>query len=107
MARGGRDPGVPDGNMVAEEHTKPWVAFGRSRFRHVLHGSADREALAKGARMHLGAVFDQLDSRNGSDRYRYQRRDPLGDRKSTRLNSSHTVISYAVFCLKKKKKQKK
>src|SRR5436190_15078045 len=26
------------------------------------------------------------------------------DRKSTRLNSSHTVISYAVFCLKKKKK---
>src|SRR5438034_4605472 len=26
-----------------------------------------------------------------------------GDRKSTRLNSSHTVISYAVFCLKKKR----
>src|SRR3954467_9253956 len=26
------------------------------------------------------------------------------DRKSTRLNSSHTIISYAVFCLKKKKK---
>src|SRR5438034_6350291 len=30
-----------------------------------------------------------------------------GDRKSTRLNSSHTVISYAVFCLKKKKKNKR
>src|SRR5256885_8412990 len=29
------------------------------------------------------------------------------DRKSTRLNSSHLVISYAVFCLKKKKKQEK
>src|SRR5947208_13389376 len=29
------------------------------------------------------------------------------DRKSTRLNSSHQIISYAVFCLKKKKKQKK
>src|SRR5260221_6905314 len=29
--------------------------------------------------------------------------DDDGDRKSTRLNSSHTVISYAVFCLKKKK----
>src|SRR5690242_20984878 len=28
----------------------------------------------------------------------------LGDRKSTRLNSSHMSISYAVFCLKKKKK---
>src|SRR5438034_2444734 len=31
---------------------------------------------------------------------------PHIDRKSTRLNSSHTVISYAVFCLKKKKKKK-
>src|SRR5438132_13466903 len=31
----------------------------------------------------------------------------LADRKSTRLNSSHTVISYAVFCLKKKKKKNK
>src|SRR5438874_10695969 len=28
---------------------------------------------------------------------------PVGDRKSTRLNSSHVEISYAVFCLKKKK----
>src|SRR5688572_31419323 len=31
----------------------------------------------------------------------------FGDRKSTRLNSSHSQISYAVFCLKKKKKKKK
>src|SRR5260221_8986384 len=31
-------------------------------------------------------------------------RENMEDRKSTRLNSSHTVISYAVFCLKKKKK---
>src|SRR5438067_6592062 len=30
-----------------------------------------------------------------------------GDRKSTRLNSSHVSISYAVFCLKKKKKKNK
>src|SRR3989454_6504144 len=30
-------------------------------------------------------------------------RGPTADRKSTRLNSSHLVISYAVFCLKKKK----
>src|SRR5438270_9274510 len=32
-------------------------------------------------------------------------RDPKGDRKSTRLNSSHSQISYAVFCLKKKNRQ--
>src|SRR2546427_4832572 len=33
--------------------------------------------------------------------------DQESDRKSTRLNSSHSQISYAVFCLKKKKKKKK
>src|SRR5438067_3942608 len=31
--------------------------------------------------------------------------EPMKDRKSTRLNSSHVSISYAVFCLKKKKQQ--
>src|SRR5438132_8156137 len=36
---------------------------------------------------------------------RVHRRIREGDRKSTRLNSSHTVISYAVFCLKKKKQR--
>src|SRR5256885_10441305 len=46
-----------------------------------------------------------------AERYRYQlhfqderRCTQDRDRKSTRLNSSHLVISYAVFCLKKKKK---
>src|SRR5437588_7678642 len=33
--------------------------------------------------------------------------ESVADRKSTRLNSSHTVISYAVFCLKKKKNKNK
>src|SRR2546427_2349522 len=33
--------------------------------------------------------------------------EPGADRKSTRLNSSHSQISYAVFCLKKKKKRDK
>src|SRR5947209_11448494 len=39
------------------------------------------------------------------DRIREYSRQMVGDRKSTRLNSSHANISYAVFCLKKKKKQ--
>src|SRR5574337_1709060 len=38
---------------------------------------------------------------------RILQRSTRGDRKSTRLNSSHHSISYAVFCLKKKKKKKK
>src|SRR5256885_8328437 len=47
----------------------------------------------------------------GSDALRRRRRTPRKrrrrrDRKSTRLNSSHLVISYAVFCLKKKKQLK-
>src|SRR3989454_8711737 len=41
-------------------------------------------------------------ARSGPNRSR--RGPPRRDRKSTRLNSSHLVISYAVFCLKKKKK---
>src|SRR5207248_9174931 len=39
--------------------------------------------------------------RSGADRFK------TSDRKSTRLNSSHRTISYAVFCLKKKKKKNK
>src|SRR5256885_12108846 len=38
---------------------------------------------------------------------RYTQVERHGDRKSTRLNSSHLVISYAVFCLKKKKNRVK
>src|SRR5256885_12730924 len=41
--------------------------------------------------------------RRDSEAYAFSRLRILRDRKSTRLNSSHLVISYAVFCLKKKK----
>src|SRR2546427_1974641 len=48
-------------------------------------------------------------ARLGADRHvgapRRLHRAAAGDRKSTRLNSSHSQISYAVFCLKKKKKK--
>src|SRR5437762_7993385 len=40
---------------------------------------------------------------NGRVRRRRAKKSPARDRKSTRLNSSHRCISYAVFCLKKKK----
>src|SRR5437867_8977013 len=49
--------------------------------------------------------------RNGERNFRREKRSnethASTDRKSTRLNSSHRTISYAVFCLKKKKKNKK
>src|SRR2546426_5939140 len=53
----------------------------------------------RGRRDEAAAVGRRLDGDGG-------RRVRRGDRKSTRLNSSHLVISYAVFCLKKKKKKK-
>src|SRR5256885_7796219 len=69
--------------------------------RHALQ-HAPHPAGAFAARRALAATFVLVeigDARNGADQ--------IGalDRKSTRLNSSHLVISYAVFCLKKKKKQ--
>src|SRR5947208_8541010 len=50
---------------------------------------ATREQLVVRSRLHDSTVVDDDE-----------------DRKSTRLNSSHQIISYAVFCLKKKKKRK-
>src|SRR5688572_32707303 len=44
--------------------------------------------------------------RRGTGSDRADQNHPARDRKSTRLNSSHSQISYAVFCLKKKKKKK-
>src|SRR5437879_11636713 len=50
----------------------------------------------------------QLDgSRRGRRQRRHSDLHHRRDRKSTRLNSSHRCISYAVFCLKKKKKKNK
>src|SRR5258708_40200909 len=46
-------------------------------------------------------------ARLAADRRHDGAREAEGDRKSTRLNSSHQIISYAVFCLKKKKKRRK
>ena len=62
----------------------------------------DEDTLARFRRSHCGSVFQQahlLDCLTVLENHL-----AVGDRKSTRLNSSHPVISYAVFCLKKKKR---
>src|SRR5207249_6031463 len=46
------------------------------------------------------------DTEGRGRQFHRRRGEPKRDRKSTRLNSSHVSISYAVFCLKKKKKNK-
>src|SRR5688572_31063306 len=54
------------------------------------------------------ATVNFLDARSKSDRLAgFTRLRLTTDRKSTRLNSSHSQISYAVFCLKKKKQNNK
>src|SRR5260221_13297439 len=67
----------------------PYTTLFRSMHEGSLHVDAEQHAEP-----------DQVDAELVRNRPE-QRHDE--DRKSTRLNSSHTVISYAVFCLKKKK----
>src|SRR5439155_20366264 len=55
--------------------------------------------------LQLGCAPDDPDH-HGVGLFRARQREPPRDRKSTRLNSSHVAISYAVFCLKKKKQNK-
>src|SRR2546422_5444692 len=57
---------------------------------------------------HRATTRDTTSYRKCTPKVRSSRltRSSLPDRKSTRLNSSHGYISYAVFCLKKKKKKK-
>src|SRR2546427_9217739 len=62
-------------------------------FRSVVVDTIDRENVGRSA----VAIHGEIDARFQA----------FIDRKSTRLNSSHSQISYAVFCLKKKKKKKK
>src|SRR5256885_3609540 len=62
---------------------------------------AARETLAVAGLVVAPGFIDLHAHGQDSESYRYYAQD----RKSTRLNSSHLVISYAVFCLKKKKKE--
>src|SRR5256885_8559315 len=74
----------------------PYTTLFRSRLWAGEDLSGDADELVGGGRVLLTAI----------DQTQLGERSVLGewtDRKSTRLNSSHLVISYAVFCLKKKK----
>src|SRR5690349_22688430 len=76
----------------------PYTTLFRSLFHSIhlesIHAGRSAEAIGPGCCHQWG--------RCGRDRPGLQ----LEDRKSTRLSSSHVEISYAVFCLKKKKKKK-
>src|SRR2546421_12866623 len=61
-------------------------------------------AVSLGVRFDFCHVKQGTDPKTGFDNWVWESDDKPEDRKSTRLNSSHDQISYAVFCLKKKKK---
>src|SRR3989454_5455433 len=63
------------------------------------------QEIAVRLRRQLGGWLGPSAARAQHAALRRAERHRFGDRKSTRLNSSHLVISYAVFCLKKKKKK--
>src|SRR5947207_4447509 len=67
-----------------------------SRFVEILE-EHEREITVETFQIMLSEMVERLEAEEGHIEMSL-------DRKSTRLNSSHTVISYAVFCLKKKKK---
>src|SRR5260221_5693964 len=71
----------------------------KARNRRARGGLPDDEALRPGTSQGRSATSRRESHAAGSGRICGK------DRKSTRLNSSHTVISYAVFCLKKKKQR--
>src|SRR3712207_8423755 len=82
----------------------PYTTLFRSRTTRVGDGPHDADAL--GGRVFVGDEFGSTLTVVEGGRRVAQVPTPLQDRKSTRLNSSHANISYAVFCLKKKNKSK-
>src|SRR5438132_2920427 len=72
---------------------------GQAHPEHPVSGGG--EPRLSGPRRSLQPRLFPFCARTGNSRGCRDRRGPE-DRKSTRLNSSHTVMSYAVFCLKKK-----
>src|SRR2546427_5012722 len=94
---GAGDADFPPPELAVETLARAARDPAMSRYPFQLGLPAFREAAAAYMQRRFGARFDpftELHPLIGSKE---------GDRKSTRLNSSHSQISYAVFCLKKKK----
>src|SRR5687768_4987980 len=87
--------------QAAELAAKAQAAVNKGAFAEGL-GFAERAVELSPRDVGYRMILADLYLKNG----RFQSAETTLDRKSTRLNSSHGYISYAVFCLKKKKKKK-
>src|SRR2546426_8129580 len=86
-------------NLSAQQRTGPGPSRGGLSQKYSIRGQLRSNETSQPLEM----VKVQLVA-SGGETMAIQFTRSNGDRKSTRLNSSHLVISYAVFCLKKKKK---
>src|SRR5688572_32739919 len=84
----------------------PYTTLFRSLQGEVVPGHHSGQVPNPGSLLILGEPLDLLQE-EGERPGGHGIGQPVPDRKSTRLNSSHSQISYAVFCLKKKKKTNK
>src|SRR5690554_7763600 len=90
---------ITGSGIVAPVSSRRWIRFGPGQYSLISQawrrqGPIRRSIIASG----LGVAIPRNSSLQAANQE---------DRKSTRLNSSHVRISYAVFCLKKKKKKTK
>src|SRR3712207_9015286 len=79
----------------------PYTTLFRSRLAYDLGATLDR---IEGGKHFVKTILTGLQQRSTRCSKTWC---PFGDRKSTRLNSSHANISYAVFCLKKKQRHQR
>src|SRR2546427_10970016 len=108
---GGLQPPASPARMASSEEDKGLVAKTLAGDRDAFGVLVERYA-AQARRVARAVLGDPDDADDAAQDgmlsallklEQYDPRRPFGDRKSTRLNSSHSQISYAVFCLKKKK----
>src|SRR5205085_4790224 len=100
-------PATPAIYTLSLHDALPISGVGRPPSQRAARGRAHREETAPvcgehRAGLEVGTDRDEVSVGSGRIRQQPARRRGLEDRKSTRLNSSHSQISYAVFCLKKK-----
>src|SRR5699024_2116033 len=99
---------IPTGDHPTDRETVPQTLGEGQRIRHHPVVADTEETRATPSPRRLDLVRDEEDAVLVQDLLvggvQAVRRHREPDRKSTRLNSSHVSISYAVFCLKKKKK---
>src|SRR5687768_18350637 len=87
----------------------PYTTLFRSRlmqYRAFIDGDYQTQSVTADQERTVNFIYEPMEAQGASSRSALYPSPGVLDRKSTRLNSSHGYISYAVFCLKKKKQNK-